>query len=1254
MDQTEFDKLMQQAAQVGGTTPQQQEGEQPALEVDPEALQGLAQQFMSGVQSPEAQPEETTEASPLDENGVYQGGPSISDLPGGEVIGAFAGGVAKSVFETKDFLFGDTPPEDQSRLRRAIEQDVQAKTEDSIINGFSAGIGQFAGAMLGIGKAQAVAKNLPWVGAKVGAALGWSRGLTETLNAATAGAIAFDPHEERLSNLVQGTPLANPVTAWLAADPDDSAAEGRLKSALESIGLDAVLAGTFMGAAKIYKALRKGDTSGAASAADELEAAQRADMEAERAAPQDIQQPAVVGDETPPALEADVQAVPEGEGVSGVRAGPAEGSLAGEGRADSTPGSSAADTQAKAGEEAVPVQVVDNPTQAASHLGEELLARGTPRVRLSVEDTGEILAQADADREAITKYGGWYQAAEAGHQFGKGEGINYRALNSDADMDDLMARMVDAVDEQRSKIKGGKVLTDEAANKRLRDYAVAFGEDPVAVLGAVQQAGKMGADLTARMEAGYILAERVLRDTWRLHQLYKLGDFTQYGGPVAMRQEIAKRMSISASLFAHADSLKSNYARGMRRMAFFNDYSKLKDMDMDKAFDLLDATGGNPAKFKKLANPSIWSNIGDYALYLRVNAMVSGPITQLINVSTNGYMLGVRPLERILGSVVPSAMGNPESRKVLREAVAQYAYMGNSFVDGFFQAGKAFMRNDSVLAPHRTELYGSAQAVSTSGIPGTQPLNSEFFRKWDKTPNVLYNALSAATVPIGLPTRLLGTVDELVKQVTYRSKLMARAHVEAVGMATDAGLTGKAAKDFVKAHVQRRVDEGFDAAGRGTDPGALHEAQIATFQQDLLPNTVGKWVQNGTSNIKALRLVLPFVKTPTNVIRYGWKMTPGLNLLQGEYRDMLTGRMGKEMQSQAIGQMSMGSLFIGATAYMAANGMITGGGPKDPKLKQELMATGWKPYSFVWENDDGTKNYVTFGRFDPIAIPMGIVADIQDTIHALERADETPEVEAAIGALTIALAKQFTSKSYLLGATQTMEFLMDPETKWGAVGGNMASSFIPYSAAMRQLNPDDYLREARTVTDKLMSTIPGLSDSVPARYDAFGEPILSRNGLWSSSDDALLDGEMQRLAVESGSGPVRVSPNMDGVDLREITLENGKNAYEEYQRLSGRPTPRTKPLKQVITKFIQTEAYKRAPDGDRDQRGTKLWLLYKYTSKYREAAAKIIKRDPKVREVLMRETVKVRDHYKALRTGQPVSEPRSFIDKLTGAFGIGN
>ncbi|PXW82685.1 hypothetical protein BZA02_1023 [Ruegeria sp. P4] len=57
-----------------------------------------------------------------------------------------------------------------------------------------------------------------------------------------ADATVFDPHEQRLANLVQKYPrLKNPITEYLASDPNDSAAEGRLKNALEGLVFGAVL-----------------------------------------------------------------------------------------------------------------------------------------------------------------------------------------------------------------------------------------------------------------------------------------------------------------------------------------------------------------------------------------------------------------------------------------------------------------------------------------------------------------------------------------------------------------------------------------------------------------------------------------------------------------------------------------------------------------------------------------------------------------------------------------------------------------------------------------------------------------------------------------------------------------------------------------------------------------------------------------------------------------------------------------------------
>jgi len=69
-----------------------------------------------------------------------------------------------------------------------------------------------------------------------------------TVVGAAAEQAAFSPEEERLSNLVQTYPeIANPVTEYLQADPDDTTAQARIKMALEGAALgtalDLVMAG---------------------------------------------------------------------------------------------------------------------------------------------------------------------------------------------------------------------------------------------------------------------------------------------------------------------------------------------------------------------------------------------------------------------------------------------------------------------------------------------------------------------------------------------------------------------------------------------------------------------------------------------------------------------------------------------------------------------------------------------------------------------------------------------------------------------------------------------------------------------------------------------------------------------------------------------------------------------------------------------------------------------------------------------------
>jgi len=299
--------------------------------------------------------------------------------------------------------------------------------------------------------------------------------------------------------------------------------------------------------------------------------------------------------------------------------------------------------------------------------------------------------------------------------------------------------------------------------------------------------------------------------------------------------------------------------------------------------------------------------------------------------------------------------------------------------------------------------------------------------------------------------------------------------------------------------------------------------------------------------------------------------------------------------------------------------------------------------------------YYPFNRFDPVALPFGIVADIQDALDILgEDYEERPEVMQAVSALGLSLAKQFSSRTYLLSLNQALDALNEPDRYGEAFFGNMAASFIPFSSATRQLSSDPYLRDARHIADKMLQAVPGLSEDLPPKYNWLGQPQLNRQGLWTDDNGSLVDHEVQRLALlPEGSVIAAPDPTRDKVDLRDITLTTGENAYVKYQQLAGKPAPSARSLRDQVARRMRTDAYRRAPDGDVGTRGTKLWLLHQIVDKYRDAAAARIRTDKNVRDAIMKSQRKVADHFKHLRQEQS-AEQRAGVDAIIEGFGADN
>jgi hypothetical protein len=147
------------------------------------------------------------------------------------------------------------------------------------------------------------------------------------------------------------------------------------------------------------------------------------------------------------------------------------------------------------------------------------------------------------------------------------------------------------------------------------------------------------------------------------------------------------------------------------------------------------------------------------------------------------------------------------------------------------------------------------------------------------------------------------------------------------------------------------------------------------------------------------------------------------------------------------------------------------------------------------------------------------------------------------------------------------------------------------------------MHEVHGVLDAAKSITPGFSDSVPPRRDYGGDVVKVGNGFLSGDTEkypALANALDERFAA-TGDFVHEPSPRITGgIDLRDITLASGRNAFDRYQELAGDPSGK-KPLKDLLNHVVQEKGYKIAPHGKISETGTKEWMLEQYISQYHQA-----------------------------------------------------
>jgi hypothetical protein len=557
-----------------------------------------------------------------------------------------------------------------------------------------------------------------------------------------------------------------------------------------------------------------------------------------------------------------------------------------------------------------------------------------------------------------------------------------------------------------------------------------------------------------------------------------------------------------------------------------------------------------------------------------INSLLSGPQTHAANTLSNaGTALWSIP-ERWLAQ---NLHFGSDPGVVRGEATAMLRGLVDGFGDGLRLTGKALREGDvSVFGVEKVE---RPPAITASGAGVA-------------TDSMLGRAIDFLGNVVRMPTRLLTAEDAMFKAVNYRMELKA----QAVREATLEGLTGDAFGRRV-ADLERNPSPNIKTA-------AEQFALIQTFNNALGPS--GQALMRFVDSTPGGRLVMPFVRTPINILNYTWQRLPGLNLLSEKMRsDLATPGAQRDL---ALGRFSAGLMASATVAILAAQGLITGGGPKDKNLVRELRETGWQPYSI-----DVGETYYAYSRLDPLGALIGITADASEILGQLPE-DDALSIASALG---LAVSKHMVSKTYLEGLSNVLEAIQKPDEGAHTYAKGFVRSLVPGLVRQIERQLDPTVRETRTLLDEIKAAVPGWSATLPPRRNLFAEPIRLQGGwgpdlispIYTSTikDDPVRNEIVQnRVALSMPSrfvaGPAQPASGVQIYQpLRAPGLELTLQEYDRYVVLMGKEVKdgNGRNLHEALEAMMRTPEYQRQSPGSE---GGKAGLIKTVVNTYKEIA----------------------------------------------------
>jgi hypothetical protein len=591
---------------------------------------------------------------------------------------------------------------------------------------------------------------------KGGEALTVAQGARRAVAAAAVTDFAFfDPHQERLSNLIEEYPaLSNPVTRYLQAEPYDTDAEGRMKNVLEGFGVDAGLGGIFMAGLKGYRAARRiGSTP-----VDEVDAAAEA-----------------LAKETKPAsAEPLPDAQPEKTTGKNITETPPPGKQALQFAPPEAPrnilGDAAAPLTARVTRKEMPEvtdEVVDSFIQLDTPAGNKALNINLARIG-GTEDIKTVIADtADFYKKEIQAETRSVQTNEVTAQLADRLGMS---------VDQLLARQQGQAFNAEQAVAARNLLDASANNLTRMARKIREGQN----------------------DSDAVFAFRKAIETHRAIQMQVSGLTAEAGR--ALQSFNIQAKSRRAQLRAIEDALN---ARGGRDIA---------DGIADTLVKLADQ-GADAATVSRTVEKMSRVTSLDTLLTLRQGALLSGYKTHIVNIVSNTAAMMSAVPERFLAGAITSARGG--DGVAMREGISMVRGMVGGSWEALSISARAFRDNVNIdvggKVPEVRLRTITAENLSQNNLGraiggASKMLGGKALGQGGYADNVV-NGLGFA---VDLPFRALGAEDAFFKHLNARMEL----HALAWRQAEKEGLKDAAAATRAAELVSNPPDEMLEAAVR--------------------------------------------------------------------------------------------------------------------------------------------------------------------------------------------------------------------------------------------------------------------------------------------------------------------------------------------------------------------------------------------------------------------------------------------------------